>query len=173
MGHPTRARRGRPSAGSRSRSRPCRPGLPRGISMLVTLATITLTRIVSQLAHESAHASCAFLLGYRKITIAWSHTDVHDIDSAANHSQTVRHAGWVFSLALAVTITCCANWLPLLLGVWSTALDAMAVPLPAGDASATDAAADAVRVQTRECGCESAAREGSVSLGGLLMRDAM
>ena len=48
-----------------------------------------------------------------------------------------------------------------------------AVPLPAGDASATDAAADAVRVQTRECGCESAAREGSVSLGGLLMRDAM
>ena len=129
MGHPTRARRGRPSAGSRSRSRSCRPGLPRGISMLVTLATITLTRIVSQLAHESAHASCAFLLGYRKITIAWSHTDVHDIDSAANHSQTVRHAGWVFSLALAVTITCCANWLPLLLGVWSTALDAMASDL--------------------------------------------
>ena len=48
-----------------------------------------------------------------------------------------------------------------------------AVPLPAGDASATDAAADAVRVQTRECGCEGAAREGSVSLGGLLGRDAM
>ena len=48
-----------------------------------------------------------------------------------------------------------------------------AVPLPAGDATATDAAADTVRVRTRAFGCEGAAREGSVSLGGLLMRDAM
>ena len=57
-------------------------------------------------------------------------------------------------------------------GTGGVAPTGSAVPLPAGDASATDAAADAVRVQTRECGCEGAAREGSVSLGGLL-RDAM
>ena len=69
------------------------------------------TRAVAVIAHELAHYLAARLTGHRAtISIGYaglgvSSTSVPNIESSPGAAQLVRHAGWLFSLALAASFT--------------------------------------------------------------------
>ena len=100
------------------------------------VALAIASRLVALCLHESAHALTARLLGYRSsITISLlgqSWTTSPGLTEVPGRSATVRHAGWLASVALAVAALYAGVSLVPLVAFWLTALDGVYTDLLGG-----------------------------------------
>jgi Zn-dependent protease len=108
------------------------------MALALGLAAAVLVRRASVVAHELAHYAVARLLGYPAavhLTGAHPHVAVRGIETVPHHACIVRHAGWIFSVLLAVLMSLAAFCMvgadallvcvPSVIAAWATALDAV------------------------------------------------
>ena len=113
------------------------------------LLALCISRALSVLAHEAAHAFAAILLGYRPRILVGLYcifgastpsTIVPGIAPLSARACAIRHAGWIFSVALAVVVALGGASAGATLACLWTAADALTSDLVGATAQGTHAA---------------------------------